>query len=305
VRAIVIGGNGFIGSHLVDRLLAAKWQVVVYDRYPERYRPPVLAVEYVLGEFENIGLLRSILPRVDVVFHLISTTVPQSSNESPIFDVQSNLIGTIRLLEACVQLGVRKVVFVSSGGTVYGIPKALPVQEIHSTFPICSYGIVKLAIEKYFHLFHHLHGLSYTILRPSNPYGPRQNPHGSQGAIAVFLGSVAQDLPITLWGNGEIVRDYFHVTDLAQACIQAATTETADTIFNIGAGEGKSLNQLLTIIESVVNRKLKVEHLPSRLFDVPELVLDVQKANVELLWTTKMSLEEGIADTWKWIKSMQ
>ena len=304
MRVVVVGGNGFIGSHLVDVLLADGWQVVVYDRAPERYRRPLSGVEYVVGELGNTGLLASVLPRADVVFHLASTTIPQSSNDAPVFDVQSNLVDTVRVLEVCVESQVGKVVFLSSGGTVYGVPEFLPASEEHPTNPICSYGIVKLAIEKYLHLFKHLHGLSYAVLRPSNPFGRRQNPAGKQGAVTVFLGRIAQGLPITIWGDGEVTRDFFHVSDLAEACLVAATSETTTPVFNIGSGRGMSLNQLLEIIEPVVQEPFRVVRLPPRSFDVPKLFLDIQQARTELKWAPRMSLEEGILDTWQWVSSL-
>jgi len=305
MRVVVVGGNGFIGSHLVDSLLVKGWQVVVYDRAPERYRPPLAGVEYCTGELGNERLLSSVLPRADVVFHLASTTIHQSSNESPVFDIQSNLIDTVRFLKICVEGQIGKVIFLSSGGTVYGIPNSLPVNEKNHTNPICSYGIVKLAIEKYLLLFKHLYGLSYMVLRPSVAYGQRQNPIGKQGAITVFLGRIAQELPITIWGDGETIRDYLHVSDLVRACLLAATSTRTNTVLNVGSGQGVSLNQLLEIIEGVVQKPFSVERLPARLFDVPKLILDTQRAGAELSWTPEVQLEEGISRTWNWIRTLQ
>lgn len=304
-RAVVIGGNGFIGSHLVDALLAERWQVTVYDRVPERYRPPLPEVEYVQGELGNTGLLATVLPRADVVFHLASTTIPESSNDAPVFDIQSNLVDTVRFLETSVASRVRKIVFLSSGGTVYGIPRTLPIDEEHPTHPICSYGIVKLAIEKYLHLFGHLHGLTYTIIRPSNPYGVRQNPAGQQGAISVFLGRLAQGLPLTVWGDGEITRDYLHVSDLARACVMAATITAPHAIFNISTGQETSLNQLLKIIETVIGQPPRVIRLPARPFDVPRLALDNRRARTELGWTPQTALSDGLLDTWQWTRRLE
>ncbi|PKQ28284.1 MAG: NAD-dependent epimerase [Candidatus Anoxymicrobium japonicum] len=305
MRAVVIGGNGFIGSHLVDALLADRWQITVYDRAPERYRPPMPGVEYVQGELGNAGLLGTVLDGGDVLFHLASTTIPESSNDAPIFDIQSNLVDTVRLLDVCVARHVKKVIFLSSGGTVYGTPNALPVTEAAPTHPICSYGIVKLTIEKYLQLYKHLHDLSYTILRPSNPYGPRQNPVGHQGVVGVFLGRIAQELPISVWGDGEIIRDYLHVTDLVRACLAAATTETTGPIFNIASGQGTSLNQLLEVIERVIGRPPRIVRLPARPFDVPRLVLDSKRAQRALRWQPQIPLEEGILDTWNWVRDLQ
>jgi UDP-glucose 4-epimerase len=255
----------------------------------------------VQGDLADERLMASMLPDVDVVFHLATATIPQSSNDSPVFDIQENLIRTVRLLEACVKHRVKKVVFLSSGGTVYGPPQSLPISEDHPTNPICSHGVIKLAIEKYFHLFHHLHGLSYTILRPSNPYGGRQNPGGRLGAISIFLGRIADGHPVTIWGTGEVVRDYFHVSDLARACIAAATTRTESFVFNVGSGCGISLNSLLEVIATVVRRPFRVVRQPPRAFDVERVVLDVQRAHNEMHWTPVVSLEEGIDETWKWV----
>lgn len=305
MRAVVAGGNGFIGSHLVDSLIIEGWQVVVYDRAPERYRPPLAGVEYIIGELGNESLLASVLPGAEVVFHLASTTIPQSSNESPVFDIQSNVIDTVRFLKVCIESQVEKVVFLSSGGTVYGIPKSLPVDEKQPTNPICSYGISKLAVEKYLKLFKHLYGLSYIVLRPSVAFGQRQNPIGKQGAITVFLNRIAQGQPVTIWGDGETIRDYLYVTDLVRACLLAARSTRTDTVLNVGSGQGVSLNKLLEIIKGIVQRPLSVERLPARPFDVPQLILDTKRAQTELKWAPTVPLEEGISLTWDWIRSLQ
>jgi UDP-glucose 4-epimerase len=305
MKACVIGGNGFIGSHVTDRLLEDNWNVTVLDRYEERYRAPLSRVEYAIGDLGNRGVLHEILPHTDVVFHLASTTIPQSSNDAPVFDIQTNLVDTIGLLEACVQHQVKKIVFFSSGGTVYGIPKTMLVSEDHPTNPISSYGIVKLAIEKYLHLYHHLFGLSYTILRPSNPFGERQNPTGAQGVISVFLGRVARDLPIVVWGDGTIVRDYLDVDDLANAAKKAAVTVTENNVFNISSGCGVSLNELIELIRSVTHKHIQVNYLPARPSDVPSIVLDPRRAHEELGWAPKTSFHDSIEKTWEWVKSLK
>ena len=304
MRALVVGGNGFIGGHLVDSLLSNGWDVAVFDRSAPRYRPSLREVECFLADLGNETMLTAALPGSDVVFHLASTTIPKSSNDAPVFDIQSNLVRTTRFLEICVKSNVARVVFLSSGGTVYGVPTSLPVSENHETNPICSYGIVKLAIEKYLYLFRRLYGLSYVVLRPSNPYGPRQDPMGEQGAVAVFMGCLARGLPIEIWGDGEIIRDFFHVSDLANACLAAATSKTASAIFNVGSGKGTTLNELLEVIASIVEKPLDVAFLPDRPFDVPELVLDTKRARDQLGWFPEISLKEGLADTWQWISSL-
>jgi UDP-glucose 4-epimerase len=304
MRAVVLGGNGFIGSHLVDALCREGWHVTVYDRVEERYRPCRSDVDYVIGELGNRRLLESVLARVDIVFHLISTTIPQTSNESPVFDVRSNLVDTLALLEICAKNQVPKVVFLSSGGTVYGVPVRLPISEDHPTNPICSYGITKLAIEKYLYLFHHLHGLDYSVLRPANPYGERQNPMGAQGVITVFLGKIAQGLPVIVWGDGTVERDFFYVSDLVDACISAATTESAHKVFNIGSGQSYSINAVIESVTQTIAHPFRVIYTPARPFDVPKLVLDIRRARDELHWQPRVSLEEGLALTWEWTRSV-
>ena len=177
MKAAVIGGNGFIGTSLVDYLLESGIEVRVFDKYPSRFRDPLENVEYVTGDLGNHGDLHEAVQGVDWVFHLAYTTLPESSNEDPGFDVRTNVIDTLQLLEESKNSNVKKFVFVSSGGTVYGEPKEVPIKEEHTTEPICSYGITKLTIEKYLHLFNHLHGLDYVVARIANPYGERQNPN--------------------------------------------------------------------------------------------------------------------------------
>lgn len=304
MRACVVGGNGFIGSHLVDGLRQAKWKVVVLDRADERYRPRRQDVEYVYGELGNRRLLTDILSRTDVVFHLAYTTVPQTSNDDPMLDVRTNILDSIILLEVCVKVNVPRVIFLSSGGTVYGIPRQLPISEDHPTDPICSYGITKLAIEKYLALFYHLHSIDYTVLRPANPYGERQNPLGLQGAIAVFLGQIARGLPIVIWGDGSVVRDYFYVGDLVEACLTVVSARSEERVFNVGSGHGVSLNQLVETITRVVSVDFKILYTPTRPFDVPELVLDVSRAEHSLSWSARTSLEEGLERTWAWVRTL-
>lgn len=305
MRALILGGNGFIGSHIVDALLADRWTVRVLDRAMERFRPALPGVDYVLGDFGDTVALARALSGTDVVFHCVSTTLPKSSNEDPTFDVSSNVIQTIRLLEGCVREGIQKVVFLSSGGTVYGVPSMSPITEGHATDPECSYGITKLAIEKYLALFKQLHGLDYVILRPSNPFGIRQNPFGTQGAVAVFLGKASRGMPIEIWGDGEIVRDFVHVRDLAAGIVVAARLQTRSRVFNLGSGTGRSLNVVLGAIESVLGRRLTVNYTAGRIFDPPSIVLDISRARSELEWHPSVSMEEGIRETWDFVRNVR
>ena len=304
MKACVIGGNGFIGSHLVDGLRQAQWDVVVFDRVDERFRARLQDVEYIFGDLSDRDLLAEALSGVDVVFHLAYTTIPQTSNNDPTFDVRTNVLDFIGLLEVCVKVNVPRVIFLSSGGTVYGIPSQTPVPENHPTDPISSYGITKLAIEKYLALFKRLYGIEYTVLRPANPFGERQNPEGDQGALTVFLGKIARGLPIVIWGDGTVIRDYIYVGDLVDACLAALSVKSGYRVFNIGSGQGISLNQLIETISRAIPAKFNVEYKEGRIFDVPELVLDVSRAKYHLNWSARTSLEDGIKRTWEWIQTL-
>lgn len=304
MRRLLVGGSGFMGVHLAGRLLEEGHDVRIYSRSPNRFRPPLSGAEYVEGELGNAGLIREAVEGVEVVYHFASTTIPKTSNDDPVYDVRSNVVDTLGLLEACVAAGVRKVVFASSGGTVYGPPRQVPIPEDHPTDPITSYGIVKLAVEKYLGLFHHLYGLDYAALRISNPYGPYQDPAGQQGAVAVFLRRLHAGQPIHIWGDGSVVRDYLYVSDLVDALVLAAGAETRHKVLNVGSGRGVSLEDLISHISEAAGEEPAVEYLPARTLDVPANVLDIRRAREELGWAPRTGLAEGLAETWEWIRSI-
>jgi UDP-glucose 4-epimerase len=301
MNCLILGGNGFIGSHLVDQLLAEGHRVRVFDKNEEYYRKPLPQVDYQYGDFGNRGLLMEALTDVDAVFHLISTTLPKTSNDDPAFDVQSNVIETLFLLEQCVTRKVTKLVFISSGGTVYGKPSIVPIPEDSPTDPECSYGITKLTIEKYLYLYWYLHGLDYCILRLANAYGERQRPTATQGVIPVFLERVLRNDEIVIWGDGSVIRDYIHVTDIARALTQALMYSGETKIFNIGSGQGHHLKEVIHIIENIAGQQIQVKYTDARSFDVPINVLDITRARNDLNWTPTVSLQEGIARMYTWM----
>ena len=303
---LVLGGAGFIGSHLVEALAQQGRPVRIFDR-PHVDRLPLFprakGFEIFTGDFLNPQALVPALEGVELVFHLISTTLPQNSNDHPVYDVESNVLGSLRLIELCRERGVRKVVFVSSGGTVYGVPRATPVAEDHPTDPISSYGIHKLTVEKYLALAHRLHGLDYCVVRPANLYGPRQRLDTAQGAVAVFLDQALRDQPIQIWGDGSVVRDYVYVTDAVDAMLKAASFEGAPRIFNIGSGKGTSLKELVAAIGQLLGREIKVEHSSGRAVDVPSNVLDASLAARHLGWRASTPLSEGLRRTCEWLRT--
>ncbi|WP_092579410.1 NAD-dependent epimerase/dehydratase family protein [Achromobacter sp. NFACC18-2] len=302
LRCLVLGGRGFVGSHLVDGLLAAGHRVRSFGRLHTGHHEPREGLEYFDGNFENLDDVRSALDGCDICYHLISTTLPKSSNGDPCYDIESNLIGTVRLLNAAVDKGVKKIVFTSSGGTVYGNPRFTPIPENHPTDPICSYGITKLAVEKYLEMFRTLHGLEYQVLRLANPYGERQLTRGNQGVVAIFLGKIIRGECVEVWGDGSSVRDYLHISDVTRALIRSIDPgATPERVLNIGSGIGVSVNELLESIESVTGRVADRKYLPPRAFDVPSNVLDISAAYRSLGWAPQVPFIEGISRFARWL----
>lgn len=303
MRILVIGGNGFIGSHLVDALILDGHKVRVFDRAAEKYRSPLEGVEYQLASFSETAALSEALEGVDIVYHLVSTTVPATSNRDPVADIESNLINTVKLLQLMQQQGVKRIIFLSSGGTVYGIPNTPVVSEDHALHPICSYGIVKVAIENYMHMFQQLYGIDYLCLRVSNPYGPRQGHLGVQGVIGTFLGKIKEGAEIQIWGDGSVIRDYIYVTDLAALCAKAANFSQSG-IFNVGSGVGTSLLEIVEVLSELNHTAITPQFLPQRSYDVPKIVLNIDKAKDAFGWSPSVNLNQGMGMTWRWLQSL-
>jgi UDP-glucose 4-epimerase len=303
-----LGGGGFIGSHLCDALLSAGHTVRIFDRLgivPYRVFAENERIEWTRGDFTSTTEIEKAVMGSHLVFHLASTTLPQSSNEDPIYDVESNVVGTLRLLNAARKAGVEKIVFVSSGGTVYGVPQSVPILESHLTNPVSSYGIGKLAIEKYLHLYYALHGLEYIVLRLANPFGERQRVNAAQGAIAVFMSRALHHQPIEIWGDGNVVRDFIYISDVVDALVKAAFHRGEERLFNIGSGQGKSLNDILVAIEGLLEHPVVRTYVAGRSFDVPTNVLSIAHAQKHLSWSPQISFEDGLALTLRWLSNNQ
>jgi UDP-glucose 4-epimerase len=291
---VVLGGTGLLGKCLSRRLAEAGWSV----RSVSRSGLPAGPREEWWGHVEWLSaaigtdLCASALRGADVVFHLASTTVPSASNIA--YDIESNVLASIRTLEAAASLNIPRLVFASSGGTIYGVAERIPILETHPTNPICSYGIHKLAVEKYLHLFRSRKRLDSICLRIANHYGEEQDLSKPLGAVAHFAARAAKGLPIEIWGDGSVTRDYVHVDDVADAFIRAASYRGRETLMNVGTGRGVSLNQLVQFIQKGLASPVAVDYKPARSFDVAENVLDIQRARHELGWEPKVSLESGI-----------
>ena len=307
MKIAIFGGGGFIGSTIADCLLKDGHELRIFERprvEPYRQFAHNERVEWLTGDFMSVHDVSNAIEGVDVVLHLISTTLPKSSNDDMIYDVESNLVPTLQLLNVMVAKGVHKIVFISSGGTVYGTPTCIPIAENHPTEPLVSYGVTKLAIEKYLLIYQHLHGIKAIILRVANPFGERQRIETAQGAVGVFLSKAIQNQPVEIWGDGTVTRDYLYISDVARAFVCAVNYEGPKSVFNISSGVGTSLNELIDMLERVLGRLVVRHYRPGRSFDVPVSILDNSLARKELGWKPQVELEEGILKTANWMQKV-
>lgn len=307
MKLLITGGAGFIGHHLISLLLEVGAQDIHVIDIRKSDKVYDGKVRFWQGDIvETIRRNPEILAGVDIVFHLSWSSIPKSATQNPLADLNTNVASTLRLLDLCTSFQIKRFVFISTGGAIYGIPKHLPVSEDHPTDPISAYGITKLAVEKYLALFHRLYGLEYAIIRPSVPYGEFQNPFGNQGVIAVFLGKIIRNEPIEIWGNPDrIIRDFFHVSDLARACWLAAISDEPTGLYNIGGAIGISLTQLIDTIQFLVDSTHRIETkiMPARQFDVPALVLDISRARGHLNWSPEIEFITGLNQMWHWVQN--
>jgi len=301
MKALVLGGGGFIGSHIVDQLVNSGHMVRVFSKTNESFRKPLSGVEYICEKFENTQALAESLNDVDVVFHSISSSVPSTSNIDPVSDVSVNLIGTINLLNLMRKMSVKKIVYLSSGGVVYGRPEIMPIPETHPLRPICSYGVVKVAIENYLFMYNQLYEIDYVVIRGANAYGERQSNVGLQGLIGSYMNNIINGQPVEIWGDGNVIRDYIYVGDLAALSVLAAESKSVG-VFNAGSGEGHSINFIVKTLAEVTGREIKPVYRPGRKYDVPYVTLDIERAKRVYSWIPKVSLFEGVNRTWKWFE---
>jgi len=267
---------------------------VILDRIP----PVGLdSVRVEVGDLSDPGVLTRVLQSGAVVVHLAWTSLPAGSNEDPVGDLQDNVLGSLRLLQACHGHRVGRVIYISSGGTVYGNPRHLPIRETDQTEPMCAYGVSKLAVEKYLGLFRQLYGLDFVVLRPSNAFGPGQDPERGQSAVTVFTHMAARGEPITIWGNGDVVRDFLWVEDLVDAIARLIRYEPGPTglrIFNVGTGQGTSLRDLAGMVSRALGRQIEVTYAPGRPLDVTANVLDATRLREVTGWFPQVALSDGI-----------
>ena len=306
-KTLILGAAGFIGTNLSRRLLEKGKRLLLFDRPGVSFAPFLQraqedkAAQILSGSFsslakekteEEIRALR--LSEAETVYHLISTTCPSNSNRDVAGEMEENLIATIRFLDACAKAGVKKVVFLSSGGTVYGREHTGICREEEEAFPITSYGVQKLAIEKILYLYREMYGLAYRILRLSNPHGPWQTPNGVQGAVTTFTYRALTGTPIEVYGDGSVVRDYIYIDDAVRGILNIAEGQGRSRLYNLGCGEGNTLLDVIEAIEEVLGKKPEVRFLPGRPVDVPVNVLDVSRYEADFGPLSPLPLAEGI-----------
>lgn len=300
MSTVVIGADGFMGRHLTAQLVKegkAELTLVCHrptDGYLQKTFPSVRVVKANLTDLDQmVDISRS----AETVFQLAWSTTPHSSNVDPVADCCDNVLGHLRFIDALTPHFKGRLVFVSSGGAVYGIPQVLPIPESHPIHPLSSYGISKSVVERYLELYGRLHGLDYTIMRVANPYGPGQTVKNAQGVIPAILLCVKTGQAFTMWGDGSVIRDYVHVRDVAAALSLAGNHKNAARqTFNIGSGKGESLCELIELVERISKRKILIHRMPARKEDVPVSQLDVTKAMAYLDWSPGIKFEEGLRE---------
>ena len=301
-KIILFGGAGFIGTNLAIELSQDENNdITLVDRdinfFEDLRKLNLQKFSYVESDFSENTNFDELLEGQEVVYHLVSTTVPTTSNQQIPQELSANIIVTSKLLEACVRQNVKKVIFISSGGTVYGKEVCCPLKEETPTYPISSYGLQKITIEKLLYLYHYMYNLDYRIVRSSNPYGPYQRPNGILGAVTTFTYKALNDEEITVFGDGSVVRDFIYIDDAVDAIIKIATQNVEQKTFNLGCGYGTSIKQLLDIISSTLNIHLKIKYVEGRSVDVPVNYLDIQRYEKYFGTLSPISLEEGIKKT--------
>jgi UDP-glucose 4-epimerase len=307
-RVLVTGGAGFIGSHVCDAFAADGWSVTALDDLSSgREENLSTGIDLVVADIrspEAAALIRD--GGFEVVSHHAAQIDVRISVERPDHDASINIMGLLNLLEASVAGGVRRFLYVSSGGVVYGEPEDLPVSETAPKQPLSPYGVSKLTGEHYLHFYRQIHGLESVSLRYSNVFGPRQDPHGEAGVVAIFGRSVLEGRRLTIFGDGEQTRDYVYVGDVAQANLLAARLDVSDSktmddvAFNVGTGLETSVNELASALMSVAGREVPVEHAPERPGELLRNCLDASKLEGQG-WRRAGVLEDGLLATYTWI----
>jgi UDP-glucose 4-epimerase len=297
---LILGGGGFIGHALAVRMAGLGHHVTRVDckEMPALYGSPAI-----ICDLADAGTLHHLLDQCDTVVHLASTTTPATSAGKPTMEIEGNITPTLRLLETLRQTSLRHLIYISSGGTLYGNPMQLPATEATPPQPHSYHAAGKIAAEAFLEAFGHASNKVITVLRPSNIYGPGQPLRSGFGIIRNMLENLRLQAPITIWGDGGNIRDYLFIDDLVYALEGLIARGHEQGAYNVGAGIGTSINELLGIAEKVTGRQARVEHKPARPMDVRSIVLDSTKLTHATGWRPRTQLEDGIRRTWQWLNA--
>lgn len=307
MKIIIFGAAGFIGTNLAINLAKDKRnKITLVDRNTSFF--DVLKehkfenVKFYESDFTEDTNFEQLLGDQEVVYHLISTTVPTTSNQHIPQELLTNVVVTSKLLESCVKCSVKKVIFISSGGTVYGKQQSYPISEDSSTYPISSYGIQKITIEKLLYLYQYIYGLDYRVVRLSNPYGPYQRPNGILGAVTTFTYKSLLEETIDVYGDGTVIRDFIYIDDAIRGIVNIANNDNKYRTFNLGCGYGTSINDLLGILKDTLNVKLNINYHSSRRVDIPVNYLDISRYEACFGPLNPLGLKEGVLKTANFLK---
>ncbi len=303
-RILVTGGAGFIGSHLVDALIQKGHAVQVIDDLSSGKRKNLQSSAKLhkldIRSLKLSTIVKKIRPQI--VFHLAAQKNVRTSIEDPIFDAKVNVLGTLNLLEACVDAKVKRFIFSSTGGAIYGDYQPIPTPESAQERPEAPYGIAKLAIDKYLEFYEQVKKLSSLSLRYANVYGPRQDPKGEAGVVAIFAQQLLRGQPLWVNGHGRQTRDYVYVADVVNANLAAMRSNVNGQV-NIGTGRQTSVNALAVAIMKAAKMKAKVKHRLALPGEVMKSALDWKKAKKQLKWTPEVRLDQGLVQTWEWAEN--
>ncbi len=305
MRILVTGGAGFIGSHIAEQLLERGHEVAVVDNLSTGKRENLGEGVRFYEEDIRTGCTSVFEEfRPEALCHQAAQMDVRRSVREPDFDADVNVLGTVRLLENCVKHDVEKVVFASTGGAVYGEQEVFPAAEDHPQYPVSPYGVSKLAGERYLHFYNVQYGLSYVALRYANVYGPRQDPHGEAGVVAIFAGNLAKDKVSRINGTGEQTRDYVYVEDVARANVLALENKISSGAYNVGAGIENSVNHLYELLMEISGRDLPPEHGPAKPGEQLRSSITPELAGHALGWRPETDLARGLKETFRFFSAL-
>lgn len=306
MRILVTGGAGFIGSHVVDALIDRGHRVTVLDNLSSGQEENLnRRAKFIKGDITSQKKLESVFKRIqpEAIFHLAAQINVRASVDNPVIDAECNILGSLRLIDMAAKFGVKKFIFSSTGGAMFGDTANYPANEKEPTTPLSPYGLAKATVEEYLRFYHRVHNLSYTILRYSNVYGPRQNPHGEAGVIAVFTSAMLEGRNPTINGDGEQTRDYIYVGDVVKANLAALDSELSEGMFHIGTGKETNVNEIFRLINWQFGKAFEATHGEAKTGETKRSALNPDWAMQTLGWKPEVEITEGITATVTWFKA--